>query len=85
MQLEREKMDFELKMKAASAWKSSSAIDEDEVGEEDKEGSVVSRHSRRRICIKGPKMSCVDERSDHVDAFFHRFEICADSQNWTKD
>jgi len=85
MQLEREKMDFELKMKAASVWRSSSEIDEDEVDEEDKEGSVVSSHSRRRIGVKGPKMPCFDERSDQVDALFHRFEICADSQNWTKD
>ena len=78
-------MDFELKMKAPSVWKSSSEIDEYEDGEEEKEGSVVSSHSRRRIGAKGPKMPRFNKRSDHVDAFFHRFEMCADSQNWTKD
>jgi len=42
MKFERDKMDFELQMKAASIKKASSEVDEDEEGEDNKEGSVAS-------------------------------------------
>jgi len=61
MKFERDKMDFELQMKATEAKKASSEISEDEEGEDNKEGSVASgHHTRQRIGAKGPKMSCFD-------------------------
>jgi len=57
---------------------------EDEEGEDNKEGSVASGHTRQRIGATGPKMPCFDERSDDMDSFLHRFEIYADSQRWSK-
>jgi len=82
MKFERDKMDFELQMKATEV--KSSEISEDEEGEDNKEGSVASGHTRQRIGSKGPKMPCFDERSDDMDSFLHRFEAYADSQRWSK-
>ena len=48
---------------------------EDEEGEDNKEGSVASGHTRQRIGDKGPKMPCFHERSDDIDSFLHRFEV----------
>ena len=70
--------------KATEVKKASSEIGEDEEGEDNKEGSVASGHTRRRIGIKGPKMPCFDERCDDMDSFMQRFEIYADSQRWSK-
>jgi len=77
-------MDFELQMKATEVKKASSEISEDEEGENNKEGSVASGHTRQRIGAKGPKMPCFDEKSDDMDSFLHRFEVHADSQRWSK-
>jgi len=72
-------MDFDLKTKAAAV--TNSETGEDETGEEqDKEGSVASSHTHQRTGVKGPKMSCFDERSDDMDSVVHRFEVYADSQ-----
>jgi len=60
MKFEGDKMDFELQMKATEVKKASSEISEDEEGEDNKEGSVASGHTRQRIGAKGPKMSCFD-------------------------
>jgi len=49
MKFERDKMNFELKMKATEIKKASSEIGEDEEGEDNKEGSVASGHTRQRI------------------------------------
>ena len=84
MKFERDKMDFELKMKTTEVKKASSEISEDEEGENNKEGSVASGHTRQRIGVKGPKMPCFDERSDDMDSFLHRFEVYAESQGWSK-
>jgi len=84
MKFERDKMNFELKMKATEIKKASSEIGEDEEGEDNKEGSVASGHTRQRIGAKGPKMPRFDERSDDTDSFLHRFEVHADSQGWSK-
>jgi len=84
MKFERDKMDFELQMNATEVKKASSVINEDEEGEDNKEGSVASGHTRQRIGAKGPKMPCFDERSDDMDSFLHRFEVYADSQRWSK-
>jgi len=84
MKFERDKMDFELHMKATEVKKASSEISEDEEGEDNKEGSVASGHTRQRIGAKGLKMPCFDERSDDMDSFVHRFEIYADSQRCSK-
>ena len=84
MKFERDKMDFELQMKAASMKKASSEVDEDEEGEDNKEGSVASNHTRRRIGAKGPRMPCFDERSHDMDSFLHRFEVYAESQGRSK-
>ena len=62
----------------------SSVKSEDEEGEDNKEGSVASGHTRQRIGANGPKMPCFDERSDDMDSFLHRFEVYADSQRWSK-
>ena len=70
MKSERDKMDFELQMKATEVKKASSVISEE--GEDNKEGSVASGHSRQRFGAKGPKMPCFDERSDDMDSFLHR-------------
>jgi len=83
-EIEREKMDFEFKMKSTAVTKTNSEIDEDEKGEENKEGSVASSHTRRRIGVRCAKMPCFDERSDDMDSFLHRFEAYADSQGWSK-
>jgi len=32
----------------------------------------------------GPKMLCVDERNDDMDAFLHGFEVYADCWGWKK-
>ena len=72
MKFEGDKMDFELQMKATEVKKASSEISEDEEGEDNKEGSVASGHTRQRIGAKGPKMPCFDERSDDMDSFLHR-------------
>jgi len=85
MKFERDKMDFELQMKAAEVKMASSVKSEDEEGEDNKEGSVTSGHTRQRIGAKGPKMPCFDERSDAMDSFLHRFEVYADSQRWSKE
>ena len=42
-------MDFELEMKATEVKKASSVKSEDEEGEDNKEGSVASGHTRQRI------------------------------------
>jgi len=80
MKFERDKMYFELQMKATEVKKASSVKSEDEEGEDNKEGSVASGHTRQRIGAKGSKMPCFDERSDDMDSFLHRFEVYADSQ-----
>jgi len=77
-------MDFELKMKATEVKKASSEVDEDEEGEDNKEGSLASGHTLRRIGVKGLKMPGFDERSDDMDSFLHRFQVYADSQGWSK-
>ena len=77
-------MDFEFKMKTTEVKKASSEISEDKEGDDNKEGSVASGHTRQRIGGKGPKMSCFDERSDDMDSFLHRFEAYAESQGWSK-
>ena len=77
-------MDFELQMKATQIKKASSEISEDDEGEDNKEDSVASAHTRQRIGAKGPKMPCFDEKSDDMDSFLHRFEVYADSQRWSK-
>jgi len=64
MKFERDKMDFELQMKATEVKMASSVKSEDEEGDDSKEVSVASGHTRQRIGAKGPKMSCFDERSD---------------------
>jgi len=79
MKFEGDKMDFELQMKATEVKKASSEISEDEEGEDDKEGSVASGHTRQRIGAKGPKMPRFDDRSDDMDSSLHRFEVYADS------
>jgi len=53
MKSERDKMDFELQMKATEVKKARSEIREDEEGEDNKEGSVASSHTRQRIGVKG--------------------------------
>ena len=84
MKFERGKMNFELQMKTTEVKKASSVISEDEKGEDNKEGSVASCHTRQRIRAKGPRIQCFDERSDDMDSFLHRFEVYADSQRWSK-
>jgi len=84
MKFERDKMDFELQMKVTEVKKASSVKSQDEEGEDNKEGSVTSGHTRQRIGTKGQKMPCFDERSDDMDSFLHRFEVYADSQRWRK-
>jgi len=84
MNFERVKMDFELQMKATAVKKASSEVGEDEEGEDNKEGSVASGHTRRRIGVKGPKMPCFDERSHDMVSFLHRIEVYAESQGWSK-
>jgi len=84
MKFERDKMEFELKMKATEVKKASSDIGQDEEGEDNKEGSVASGHTRQRVGVKGPKMPCFDERSDDIDSFLHRIEVYADCQGWSK-
>jgi len=84
MKFERDKMDFELQMKAKEVKNASSEISEDEEGEDNKEGSVASGHTRQRIGAKGPNIPCFDERSDDMDSFLYRFEVYADSQRWSK-
>ena len=84
MKFERDKMDFELQMKVTEVKKASSVKSQDEEGEDNKEGSVASGHTRQRIGAKGPKMPCFDERSNDMDSFLHRFEEYADSQRWSK-
>jgi len=84
MKFERDKMDFELQMKATEVKKANSLMSEDEEGEDNKEGSVASGHTCHRIGAKGPTMPCFDERSDDMDSFLHRFEVYADSQRWSK-
>ena len=77
MKFERDKMHFELQMKATEVKKASSVNSEEEEGEDNKEGSVASGHTRQRIGAKGPKMPCFDERSDDMDSFLHRSRVCA--------
>jgi len=84
MKFVRSKMDSELQTKAKEVKKASSEIGEDEEGEDNKEGSVASGHTRRRIGVKGLKMPCFDEKSDDMDSFLHRFEVYAESQGWSK-
>jgi len=84
MKFERDKMDFELQMKATGVKKASSVKNEDEEGEDNKEGSVTPGYTRQRIGAKGPKMPYFDEISDDMDSFLHRFEVYADSQRWSK-
>jgi len=84
MKFERDKMAFELEMKATEVKKASSVKREDEVGEDNKEGSVASGYARQRIGAKGPKMPFFDKRSDDMDSFLHIFEVYADSQRWSK-
>ena len=69
MKFERDKMDSDLQMKAAEVKKASSDVNEDEEGEDNKEGSVASSHICRRIGVEGPRMSCFDEMSDGIDSF----------------
>jgi len=83
MKFERDKMDFELHMKATEVKKASSVKSKDEEGEGNKEGSAASGHISQRIGAKGPKMPCFDERSADMDSFLHRFEVYADSQRWS--
>jgi len=71
-------------MKATEVKKANSVKSEDEEGEDNKEGSVASGHTRQMIGAKGPKTPCFDERSDDMDSFLHRFEVYADSQRWSK-
>jgi len=85
MKFERDKMDFELQMKATEVKKASSVKSEDKESEHNKEGSVASGHTRQRIGAKGPKMPCFDERSDDMDSFLYTFEVYADSQRWSKE
>ena len=85
MKFERDKMDFELQMKATEVKMAISVKREDEEGEDNKEGSVASNHTRQRIGAKGPKMPCFDDRKDDMDSFLHRFEVYADSQRWSKE
>jgi len=86
-ELEREKMDFELKMKAAAAavTKTSSEIDENEEGENSREGSVASGHTRRRIGAKGPKMPCFDERSEYWTHFCTDLRYMQKAKDGVKD
>jgi len=84
MKSERDKMYFELQMKATEVKKACIVKSEDEEREDNKEGSVASGHTRQRIGAKGPKMPCFDERSDDMDSFLHRFEVYPDSQTWSK-
>jgi len=78
MKFERYKMDFELNMKAAAAASTSSDINDDEKGEENKEGSVVSSNARCRIGAQGPKMPCFDKKSDDMDSFLQCMQIAKD-------
>ena len=75
MKFERGKMNFELQMKTTEVKKASSVISEDEEGEDNKEDSVASGHTRQRIGAKGPKMPCFDERSDDMDLFLSLIHI----------
>jgi len=84
IKFERDKMDFELKMKATEVKKANCETGEDEEGEDNKEGSVASGHIPQRIGVKGPKMPCFDERSDDMDSFLHRCDVYADSQRWSR-
>jgi len=84
MKFERDKMDFESKMKTTDTKKASSDISEDGEGEDNKEVSIASGHTHQRIGVKGPKMPCLDDRSDDMDSFLHRFEVHAESQGWNK-
>ena len=52
MRFERDKMYFELQMKATEVKKAGSVKSEDEEGEDNKEGSVASGHTRQRIGAK---------------------------------
>ena len=54
MKFERDKMDFQLQTKPTEVKKASSVKSEDEEGEDNKEGSVASGHTRQRIGAKGP-------------------------------
>ena len=47
MKFERDKMDFELQMKATEVKMASSVKSEDEEGEDNKEGSVASGRTRQ--------------------------------------
>ena len=85
MKFERDKMDFELQMKATEVKMASSVKSEDEEGDDNKEVSVASGHTRQRIVANGPKMPCFDQRNDDINSFLHRFEIHADSQRWSKE
>jgi len=83
MTFERDKMYFELQMKAAELKKANSVNSEDEEGGDNKEVSVTSGRIPQRTGAKGPKMPCFDERSDDMDSFLHRFEVYADCQRWS--
>jgi len=85
MRFERDKMDFELQMKVTEVEKASNVKSEDEEGEDNKEGSVASGHTRQRIGAKGPKMPCFDERSDDTDSFLYRFEVHEIAKDGVKD
>jgi len=75
LKFERDKMDFALQMKVTEVKKASIVKSENEEGEDNKEGSVASSHTRQRIGAKGPRMPCFDKRSDDMDSFLHRFEV----------
>ena len=78
MKLDRQKMELELKLKGELKTETGT---EEEVNEE---VSVLSGHTRQ-TGVKGPKMPYFDDRTDDMDAFLHRFEIYAASQNWKKE
>ena len=52
MKFERDKMDFALQMKVTEVKKASIVKSENEEGEDNKEGSVASGHTRQRIGAK---------------------------------
>jgi len=71
------KMEYEIKLKEATVVKSE---------HEDDNGDVAATgHSKKEFLAKGPKMPCIDDRVDDMDAFLHRFEVYADSQGWKED
>jgi len=85
LRMEQQKLEMELKLKPYPTRRETTYETDRGCQDDDGDYVVTGHNSGTRKIVKGPKMPCFEETKNDMDAYLHRFEVYAQSQDWKND